>query len=86
MTKFLLDADEAENPETSWVMTKGNGQVEEAVSVEDLDVGNLDISSIQDEFNAGLDESNLGFQQPSARGQAYLCETTDTSYEFNHTG
>ena len=86
MTKFLLDADEAENPETSWVMTKGNGQVEEAVSVGDLDVGNLDISSIQDEFNAGLDESNLGFQQPSARGQAYLCETPETSYEFNDTG
>jgi len=67
-------------------MTKGNSQVEEAVSVGDLDVGNLDISSIQDEFYAGLDESNLGFQQPSARGQAYLCETPETSYEFNYTG
>ena len=86
MTNFLLDADEAENPETSWVMTKGNGQVEEAVSVGDLDVGNLDISSIQDEFYAGLDESNLGFQRPSARGQAYLCEISESSYEFNHTG
>ena len=67
-------------------MTKGNGQVEEAASVGDLDVGNLDISSIQDEFHAGLDESNLGFQQPSARGQGYLCETPETSYELNHTG
>ena len=67
-------------------MTKGNSQVEEAVSVGDLDVGNLDISSIQDEFYAGLDESNLGFKQPSARGQAYLCETPETSYEFNYTG
>ena len=86
MTNFLLDADVAENPETSWVMTKGNGQVEEAVSVGDLDVGNLDISSIQDEFYAELDESNLGFQQLSARGQAYLCETPETSYEFNITG
>ena len=85
MTNFLLGADEAENPETSWVMTKGNGQVEEAVSVGDLDVGNLDISSIQDEFYAGLEEANLGFQHPSARGQAYLCETPETSYEFNHT-
>ena len=85
MTNFLLDADEAENPETSWVMAKGNGQVEEAVSVGDLDVGNLDISSIQDEFYAGLEEANLGFQQPSARGQAHLCETPETSYEFNHT-
>ena len=36
-------------------MTKGNGQVEEAASVGDLDVGNLDISSIQDEFYAGLE-------------------------------
>ena len=82
MANFLLDADEAENLETS----KGNGQVEEAASVGDLDVGNLDISSIQDEFHAGLDESNLGFQQPSVRGQAYLCETPETSYELNHTG
>ena len=46
-------------------MTKGNGQVEEAASVGD---------------------PNIGFQQPLARGQAYLCETPDTSYEFNLTG
>ena len=85
MTNFVLDADEAENPETSWLMTKGN-EVEEAASVGDLDVGHLDISSIQDEFTAGLAESNLGFQQPSVRGQAYLCETPETSYELNHTG
>ena len=38
-------------------------------------------AAIQDEFYAGLDESNLGFQQPSARGQAYLCETPETRYE-----
>ena len=67
-------------------MTKGNGQMEEAASVGDLDVGNLDISSIQDEWYAELNQSNLGFQQPSARGQAYLCETPETSYEFNLTG
>ena len=60
--------------------------MEEAANVGDLDLGNLDISSVQDEFYAGLDESNLGFQQPSARGQAYLCETSESSYEFNHTG
>ena len=67
-------------------MTKSNSQVEEAASVGDLDVGNLDISSIQDEVYAGLDELNLGFQQPSTRGQGSLCETPETSYEFNHTG
>ena len=73
MTNFLLGAEEAENPETSWV--------EEAANVGDLDLGNLDISSVQDQFYDGLDESNLGFQQPSARGQAYLCETPETSYD-----
>ena len=83
MLNYILG--EEENPETSWVMDKGNGRIEEAVSVGDLDVGNLDISSIQDEFYAGLEESDLGSQQPSARGQAYLCETPETSYDFNHT-
>ena len=78
ITNFILGKEEAENPETSWV--------EEAANVGDLDLGNLDISSVQDQFYAGLDESNLGFQQPSARGQAYLCETPETSYELNHTG
>ena len=60
--------------------------MEEAANVGDLDLGNLDISSVQDQFYAGLDVSNLGFQQPSDRGQAYLCETPETSYESNHTG
>ena len=83
MLNYILG--EEENPETSWVMDKGNGRIEEAVSVGDLDVGNLDISSIQDEFYAGLEESDLGSQQPSAHGQAYLCETPETSYDFNHT-
>ena len=85
MLNYILGEEEAENPETSWVMDKGNDQMEEAVSVGDLGVGNLDISSIQDEFYAGLEESDLGFQQPSARGQAYLCETPEASYDFNHT-
>ena len=83
MLNYILG--EEENPETSWVMDKGNGRMEEAVSVGDLGVGNLDISSIQDEFYAGLEESDLGSQQPSARGQAYLCETPETSYDFNQT-
>ena len=83
MLNYILG--EEENPETSWVMDKGNGRMEEAVSVGDLGVGNLDISSIQDEFYAGLEESDLGSQQPSAHGQAYLCETPETSYDFNHT-
>jgi len=76
-----LGEEEAENPAISWMVNKGNGQEGEAFSVEN--VGSLDISSIEDEFFAGLDESNLGFQQPSARGQAYICETPETSYEFN---
>ena len=59
--------------------------MEEAASVGDLDVGKLDISSIQDEYYADLDESELGFQQPSARGQVHLCETPETSYDFNQT-
>ena len=85
MLNYILGEEEAENPETSWVMDKGNGQMEGAVSVGDLDVGFLDINSIQDEFYTALEESYLGFQQPSARGQACLCKTTEASYDFNHT-
>ena len=75
-----------ENPEVSWTMAEGsNDRVEEAASIGELDIDNLDISSIQDQYYVDLDESDLGFQQPSARGQAHLCETPETSYEFNHT-